>query len=212
MPSASTLVHAVSAIESAVSPSARYTIAFDIVPPGEQPSVISVSATCGARSNARATAYATAGISSHCDARPTPRKPRWCRAFLSASTVTVHAMPSITQQVIAFERITITSARPSPKPSAGAAGGGDAGGAASDSARPRSDGAATTRAAAASSDGVPPTEAAAAGANSAAEAPITTDAFISPRGRTRATLSVTGGGHQRRLKAAQTCSKRCLPS
>ena len=156
MPSASTLVHAVSAIESAVSPSARYTIAFDIVPPGEQPSVISVSATCGARSNARATAYATAGISSHCDARPTPRKPRWCRAFLSASTVTVHAIPSITQQVIAFERITITSARPSPKPSAGAAGGGDAGGAASDSARPRSDGAATTRAAAASSDGVPP--------------------------------------------------------
>ena len=157
MPSASTLVHAVSAIESAVSPSARYTIAFDIVPPGEQPSVISVSATCGARSNARATAYATAGISSHCDARPTPRKPRWCRAFLSASTVTVHAMPSITQQVIAFERITITSARQSlPKPSAGAAGGGDAGGEASDSARPRSDGAATTRAAAASSDGVPP--------------------------------------------------------
>ena len=156
MPSASTLVHAVSAIESAVSPSARYTIAFDIVPPGEQPSVISVSATCGARSNARATAYATAGISSHCDARPTPRKPRWCRAFLSASTVTVHAMPSITQQVIAFERITITSARPSPKPSAGAAGGGDAGGAASESARPRSDGAATRREAAGSSDGVPP--------------------------------------------------------
>ena len=35
VPSASTLVHAVSAIESAVSPSARYTIAFDIVPPGE---------------------------------------------------------------------------------------------------------------------------------------------------------------------------------
>ena len=122
-----------SARSSAVSPSAKNTIAFDIVPPGDAAGVISVSATCGARSNARATACPPAGIGGHCDARPTPRKPRWCRAFL-ASTVTVHAI-DITQQVIAFDRIRDPSA---PVRDVGRrVAGSDAGGAASDSARPR---------------------------------------------------------------------------
>ena len=192
MPSASTLVHAVSAIESAVSPSARYTIAFDIVPPGEQPSVISVSATCGARSNARATAYATAGISSHCDARPTPEAevvPRLLERVDrdGARHPEHHAAGDRVREDHDHQRSPVVEAV------GRRGGGGGAGGAASDSARPRSDGAATTRAAAASSDGVPPTEAAVAGANSAAEAPTTTGAFISPRGSNCGNLSVTGG-------------------